>query len=106
MSDWTIPGNHVVSKNFGADFDLSSSHHDFKLERFTATLELRDTSTGEWLGPKVLVYADKDGAKITDLDGVVAWSSASVTFNHAGIQGLLDRAKIVAFVSAKVPDPR
>ena len=106
MSDWTIPGDHVVTKNFGAEFDVSSSHHDFKRELFTATLELRDTGTGEWLGPKVRVKADKDGAEIAKLDGSVVWSSDTITFNHAGVQGLLDRTKIVAFVSAKVPDPR
>lgn len=106
MSDWTIPGDHIVNENFGADLDLSSSHHDFKAKRFTATLEMRDTASGEWLGPKVEVSVDANGASIKDFEGVVVWSSSTIDFDHAGVQGLLDRTKIVAFVSGKVPDPR
>ncbi len=106
MPDWTIPGNYVRTKDFGADLDLSSSHHNYKAGIFTATLELRVTATGEWLGPKVFVKVDASGASITDFEGEVAWSSDSIDFSHAGVQGLLDRSKIVAFVSAKVPDPR
>ena len=106
MSDWTIPGDHIVNENFGADLDLSSSHHDYKSKVFTATLELRVTSTGEWLGPKVKVKVDANGATITDFNGVVAWADDAIDFDHAGVQGLLDRTKIVTFVSGKVPDPR
>ena len=106
MSDWTIPGDHEVNKNFGADFDVSSSHHDFKSGVFTCTLEMRDAGTGEWLGPKVFVKADASGAEIRDLSGTVVWSSGTINFAHAGVQALLDRAKIVTFVSARVPDPR
>ena len=106
MPDWTIPGDHVVNKNFGADLDLSSSHHNYKAKVFTATLELRVTATGEWLGPKVFVKADADGAEIKDFSGAVVWTGPTIDFDHAGVQGLLDRTKIVDFVSAKVPDPR
>ncbi len=103
--DWTIPGNYVKTEDFGADLDLSSSHHDFKAKRFTATLEMR-APDGTWLGPKVEVKVDTSGATITDFEGEVAWSSDSIDFDHAGVQGLLDRTKIVSFVSGKVPDPR
>ena len=106
MPDWTIPGDHIVNENFGADLDLSSSHHDYKGKVYTATLEMRVTATGEWLGPKVEVRVDVNGAVIKGFDGAVAWSSDTIDFDHAGVQGLLDRTKIVAFVSAKVPDPR
>ena len=106
MPDWTIPGDHIVTDNFGADLDLSSSHHDYKIKVFTATLEMRDTTTGEWLGPKVEVKVDASGASIKDFSGAVVWTSLAIDFDHAGVQGLLDRSKIVAFVSGKVPDPR
>ncbi len=104
-ADWTIPGNYVVNKDHGADLDLSNSHHDFKGGVYLATLEMRDSMTGEWLGPKVEVRADASGATIKKFDGTVLEFPA-ITFDHAGVQGLLDKAKIVTFVSAKVPDPR
>lgn len=104
-ADWTIPGNYVVSKDHGADLDLSSSHHDFKGKLYLATLEMRDQATGEWLGPKVEVRADASGATIKSFDGSIQEFPA-ITFDHAGVAGLLDKAKIVMFVSAKVPDPR
>lgn len=106
MPDWTIPGDHIVNENFGADLDLSSSHHDYKGKVFTATLEMRVTSTGEWLGPKVKIRVDASGASIKGFDGEVAWEDEDINFDHAGVQSLLDRSKIVAFVSGKVPDPR
>lgn len=106
MPDWTIPGDHIVNENFGADLDLSSSHHDYKAKVFTATLELRVTATGEWLGPKVEIEVDASGASIKDFSGAVVWSDDTIDFDHAGVQSLLDRTKIVAFVSGKVPDPR
>lgn len=105
MSDWTIPGDHTVADNYGADLDLSSSHQDFKGERYTATLEMRNSGTGEWLGPKVEVVIDNEGTTITDFNGAELKFPA-ITFAHVGVQGLLDRSKIVAFVSAKLPDPR
>lgn len=104
--DWTIPGNYVKTENFGADLDLSSSHHDFKAKRFTATFEMRNVATGEWLGPKVEVKIDASGATIKNFSGAVVWENDTIDFDHAGVQGLLDRTKIVAFVSGKVPDPR
>jgi len=104
-ADWVIPGDHIVSDNFGAELDLSSSHHDMKSGRYIATLEMRDSGTGAWLGPKVEIKTDADGTKITKFDGTVLEFPA-INFNHAGVQGLLDRAQIVAFVSAKVADPR
>ena len=106
MSDWTIPGDYTTTKNFGADLDLSSSHHDYKSKVFTATLELRVTGGGEWLGPKVEIRVDANGATIKDFSKAVVWSSDTIDFDHAGVQGLLDRSKIVTFVSGKVPDPR
>ncbi len=104
MADWTIPGDYIVTKDHGADLDLSSSHHDFKLKSYTAILEMR-LPDGTWLGPQVTVRADKNGASITKFDGTVL-TFPTINFDHAGVQGLLDRAKIVTFVSAKVPDPR
>ncbi len=104
-SDWIIPGDYVVTKDHGAGLDVSNSHHDYKGGVYLATLEMRDSVTGEWLGPKVEVRADASGATITDFNGVVQEFPA-IAFDHAGVQGLLDKAKIVAFVSAKVPDPR
>ena len=106
MSDWTIPGNYVKTKDFGVELDLSSSHHDYKGGRYIATLEMRDATTGEWLGPKVEIKVDASGAAIKDFSGAVVWSDDTIDFDHAGVQGLLDRSKIVTFVSGKVPDPR
>lgn len=106
MSDWTIPGNYVVNTDHGAELDLSSSHHDFKAQLYTATLEMRDSVSGDWLGPKVYVRTDNDtGTTITKFDGVKL-NFPAITFDHAGVQGLLDKVKIVTFVSGKVPDPR
>lgn len=105
MPDWTIPGDHTESKNYGAELDLSSSHHDFKSKRYVGVLEMRDSATGDWLGPKVIVRVNAKGTTITNFQGVVAEFPA-ITFDHVGVQGLLDKAKIVAFVSARVPDPR
>lgn len=105
MTVWTIPGDHTISKNFGASFDVSSSHHDYKSGVFTAVLEMRDVVTADWLGPKVLLRADETGTKITVIDGTVSEFPA-ITFSHAGVQALLDRAKIVTFVSGKIADPR
>lgn len=104
MADWTIPGDFVVTKDHGDELDISSSHHDFKAGVYTAVLEMR-ASDGTWLGPKVNVKADSNGATITKFDGTVL-EFDTINFNHAGVQGLLDRAKIVTFVSGKVPDPR
>lgn len=105
MPDWTIPGNYVKTEDFGADLDLSSSHHDYKAKRFTATLEMK-AANGEWLGPKVEVKVDALRATITNFEGAVVWADDTIDFDHAGVQGLLDRIKIVTFVSGKVPDPR
>lgn len=104
-NDWTIPGDYVVSQNHGAGLDLSSSHHDYKAGLFTATLEMRDDATKEWLGPKVLIRTDANGTKITKFDGLVV-EFPTIAFDHAGVQGLLDRTKIVNFVNTNVPDPR
>ena len=104
MADWTIPGNHVVTKDHGAGLDISSSHHDFKTGLYRATLEMRD-GAGNWLGPKVFVQSDSTGATITAFDGTVT-SYPAITFDHAGVQGLLDKVKVVTFVSSRVPDPR
>ncbi len=104
MADWTIPGDFIVNKDHGADLDLSSSHHDFKAGIFTAVLEMR-ASDGTWLGPKVNVKSDSNGATITKFDGTVL-AFPAFDFNHTGVQDLLDRVKLVTFVSGKVPDPR
>ncbi len=104
MSDWTIPGDHIVTKDYGAGLDLSSSHHNYKAQAYTAVLEMR-AGDGTWLGPQVTVQVTASGTTITKFDGTVL-DFPSITFSHVGVQGLLDRAKIVAFVSAKVPDPR
>ena len=104
-ADWTIPGDHEVNKNFGAELDLSSSHHDFKAKLFVAILEMRDSGTGKWLGPKVTIKTNTEGTVITKFDGTTL-SFPAFDFDHAGVQALVDKAKIVTFVSNNVPDPR
>ena len=103
MGDWPIPGDHTVSKNYGSNLDISSAHMDYKAQRLFITLEARN-GAGEWQGPKVTVEVTVEGTTITKYDGEKL--SFSPKFNNVNVQGLLDKATVVSFVSTRVADPR
>ena len=97
MTDITMPDAYTVSKNHGTGLEFSSRTFDAKGERILIVYEMHDGTPGGWLGPKLTIIIDKDGAVMTKLDGSIK-EFPNLKFDTAGVQALLDKAPMNNFI--------